>query len=245
MFFLDTYEFNTKSPIYISLVRNPIDRLASWYYFVRSSLHFHGSDLSNIKDIKRSFEDCVIYKEEECSFIIGIQNILILNIHSTYYAIKIKFRVSHGLFHYVLGQTIGGYNDVTQERLHYSQVQFFCGNDDDCQIFASSKATQRAKENVEKYFAVVGVLEEIAQSLVVFEKFVPLYFRNATNKYDYLMNEAKTRGWSMNRNMQRPKLQNIIWNYLKRNFSYEIDFYEFCKSRLHKQFLLSDIQGYI
>ena len=92
---------------------------------------------------------------------------------------------------YVLGQSIGGDNDVTHERLYYSQVQFFCGNDDDCRVFASQKASQRAKENIEKYYTVVGILEEITESLVVFERFIPQYFKNATNMYTRLITETK------------------------------------------------------
>ena len=125
------------------------------------------------------------------------------------------------------------------------QVQFLCGSDDDCRVFASQKTTQRAKENIEKYYTVVGILEEITESLVVFERFIPQYFKNATDMYTRLITETKTGEWRMKRNMQWPKVQNSIWKHLTKTFSYELDFYAFCKSRLHKQFLLAKVLGYI
>ena len=72
MLFLDVSEFNMQNPIYVSIVRNPIDRLSSWYYYQRSSLYLHGVYFSNVMDAKRSFEDCVTGMIGECTFEIGI-----------------------------------------------------------------------------------------------------------------------------------------------------------------------------
>jgi hypothetical protein len=44
-------------------------------------------------------------------------------------------------------------------------------------VFGSPTALARAKSNVEKYFAVVGVLEWLDKSLGVMEKYVPRYFK--------------------------------------------------------------------
>ena len=35
MNFLDFEEFNKTNPIYINIVRNPIERVISWYYYIR------------------------------------------------------------------------------------------------------------------------------------------------------------------------------------------------------------------
>ena len=72
MLFLDVLEFNIQNPIYVSIVRNPIDRLSSWYYYQRTSMYMHGTYFSNVMDAKRSFEDCVTGKIDECTFEIGI-----------------------------------------------------------------------------------------------------------------------------------------------------------------------------
>lgn len=62
---------------------------------------------------------------------------------------------------------------------HYSQVAFYCGHSAVCDEFNGEGAMNLAKENVEKYFAVVGVLEQMDKSLEVLENYVPRFFRNA------------------------------------------------------------------
>lgn len=42
---------------------------------------------------------------------------------------------------------------------------------------------QKAKENVEKYYAVVGVLEELNMTLTVLEHYLPKFFAGALDVY--------------------------------------------------------------
>lgn len=42
---------------------------------------------------------------------------------------------------------------------------------------------KRAKENVEKSYAVVGVLEELNKTLTVLEHYVPRFFKGALDTY--------------------------------------------------------------
>ena len=44
-------------------------------------------------------------------------------------------------------------------------------------------ALRRAKENVEKHYAVVGVLEELNKTLTVLEHYVPRFFKGAKDIY--------------------------------------------------------------
>ena len=37
MYFVDYEKYGLKNPIYINLVRHPISRIQSWYYYVRST----------------------------------------------------------------------------------------------------------------------------------------------------------------------------------------------------------------
>ena len=118
---------------------------------------------------------------------------------------------------------------------HTSQIAFFCGMHPDCLIFESFKALQRAKDNVEKHYAVVAVLEEMNKSLYVFENYIPRFFRHGTKLYNNLMKDTRgTRG--VNKNLYKPKMSKEVRNQLMQNFTLEIDFYEFCKARLHKQY---------
>ena len=42
---------------------------------------------------------------------------------------------------------------------------------------------KKAKENVEKHYAVVGVLEELNKTLTVLEHYVPRFFKGALDTY--------------------------------------------------------------
>ena len=48
---------------------------------------------------------------------------------------------------------------------HRSQVSAFCGHDPFCAEFNSERALLRAKENVDKFYAVVGVVESMNKTL--------------------------------------------------------------------------------
>ena len=49
--------------------------------------------------------------------------------------------------------------------------------------FNSETAMQKAKRNVEKYYAVVGVLEEMNKTLAVLEHYSPRFFAGAAEIY--------------------------------------------------------------
>ena len=93
-----------------------------------------------------------------------------------------------------------------------------------------------AKRNVEKYYAVVGVAEDMKKSMIVFENYIPKYFNNAMRFYDEFMRATENEG--MNKNIFQPsRIPQYIINQLMKNFSMEIDFYTFCKARLHQQYI--------
>ena len=49
--------------------------------------------------------------------------------------------------------------------------------------FNTERALNLAKENVEKHYAVVGVLEEMNKTLTVLEHYVPRFFKGAQDVY--------------------------------------------------------------
>ena len=40
MLFFSTFRFNISMPIYVNMVRDPIERVISWYYYVRAPWYF-------------------------------------------------------------------------------------------------------------------------------------------------------------------------------------------------------------
>ena len=49
--------------------------------------------------------------------------------------------------------------------------------------FNTEFALQKAKENVEKNYAVVGILEELNITLTVLEHYIPKFFKGAKDLY--------------------------------------------------------------
>jgi len=78
---------------------------------------------------------------------------------------------------YIPGLKRDGFGD------HRRQTMFFCGHKDSCTGFNTEVAMKKAMENVEKHYAVVGILEELNKTLTVLEHYVPRFFKGALNTY--------------------------------------------------------------
>lgn len=80
---------------------------------------------------------------------------------------------------------------------------------------------------------MVGVLEEMEKSLIVLEHYLPLFFSGASEEY------RRHKGYwkNVNKNNFRPDVSPTVKDMLRKNLTREVEFYEFCKQRLHKQYL--------
>lgn len=107
-----------------------------------------------------------------------------------------------------------------------SQIQYFCGYGSECSDENPLGRLRKAMENVEKYYAVVGVLEEMDKSLTVFEEYIPRYFKGIKS----LVNKKS------NANNPKPHLSDQARRILEKNLENEIFFYEFCRQRLYMQY---------
>ena len=101
----------------------------------------------------------------------------------------------------------------------------------ECNVFGSREGLERAKNNVEKYYAVVGILERWDETLQVFEHYVPAFFKGVTSVY------SKMKVKQTNKTLIKPKLPSKIRNELMTNFTMEMEFYHFCRQRFQRQFL--------
>ena len=103
-------------------------------------------------------------------------------------------------------------------------------NDPECNKFESEIALKIAKNNVEKYFAVVGIIERYEETLKLFEYYVPAFFKNARNVWKTNPKEDEN-----SKNKWKWKTPNYIKDKIAENFTMELEFYEFCKQRFHQQ----------
>ena len=74
--FINFEDFGHQNPIYINFVREPVEKVISWYYYKRQSW-YQFQDEETLKDglpyespalLKMTFEDCVEQKLPECNF---------------------------------------------------------------------------------------------------------------------------------------------------------------------------------
>ncbi|XP_066956265.1 heparan sulfate 2-O-sulfotransferase pipe isoform X1 [Macrobrachium rosenbergii] len=190
--------FNVSQPLYVNMVRDPVERVISWYYYVRAPWYFVERKqafpelpLPSAMWLRKDYETCVLTGDRECQYREG------------------------------------------DERPDFAQLtEFFCGQDRNCTGFNTAYALQKAKENVEKNYAVVGVLEDLNTTLTVLEHYVPRFFKGAKHLY---WNEVQ-RFSKVNRNIYKPPVSEKIKDIVRKNFTREIEFYEFCKRRLYMQY---------
>ena len=114
---------------------------------------------------------------------------------------------------------------------HYTQIGYFCGHLPICRQFNNKIAFEIAVSNVQNYYSVVGITEEMKQSLTVLEKKLPNFFNGVS---ELIANEVPKD--KRNINHFKPKISEHVKDLLKANFTYEIAFYKFCKHRLQEQF---------
>ncbi len=61
---------------------------------------------------------------------------------------------------------------------------YFCGNKDECREHGSLWALEQAIKNVDKFYPVVGLLENLNGTLALAEKKLPLFFAGAYEAYN-------------------------------------------------------------
>ncbi|XP_060659595.1 heparan sulfate 2-O-sulfotransferase pipe-like [Drosophila nasuta] len=73
---IDFNHFNMPKPIYINLVRDPVERVISWYYYVRNSyrnaIFYRKNPTAEIQPaawFKKNYNDCVRSGDPECQYI--------------------------------------------------------------------------------------------------------------------------------------------------------------------------------
>ncbi|KAL0271532.1 UNVERIFIED_CONTAM: hypothetical protein PYX00_008596 [Menopon gallinae] len=200
--FINFTQFGLPQPIYVNLVRDPVERVISWYYYVRAPWYyverkqaFPDIPLPDPHWLKKDFETCVLRGDRECR--------------------------------YIEGETHEGIGD------HRRQSLFFCGHSDACTPFNTEGALEKAKRAVEQHYAVVGVLEDLNSTLTVLENYIPRFFEGASQVF----RDEVDRFTRINRNLFKPPVSEQVKEIVRRNFTREIEFYQFCRQRLHRQLL--------
>ncbi|KAH8408062.1 hypothetical protein KR222_008437 [Zaprionus bogoriensis] len=162
--YINFTRFHLPKPIYINLVRDPIERIISWHYYVRARWYYN--------DMKAKLGDSAIAMPSD--------EFLNLDLDTC-----VRNHDPHCTFEQ--NQMVNPVGD------HRRQTLFFCGmNRKLCMPFNSEVAMQKAKRTVEADYAVVGTWEDTNITLTVLEHYIPRYFRNAKVAY-YLGKDSLSR----------------------------------------------------
>ncbi|TDG44024.1 hypothetical protein AWZ03_009573 [Drosophila navojoa] len=162
--YINFTRFQMPRPIYINLVRDPIERIISWHYYVRARWYYN--------DMKAKLGDKAIKMPSD--------EFLNLDLDTC-----VRNRDPHCTFEQMQVKNPAGD--------HRRQTLFFCGmNRKLCMPFNSPVAMQKAKHTVESEYAVVGTWEDTNITLTVLEHYIPRYFRHAKVAY-YLGEEHLSR----------------------------------------------------
>ena len=206
--FLDFDSLGLATPSWINMVRDPVERVISNFYYRRAGwniverkLAFPDEPLPDPAFLRRDFESCVLEGDPECSY---LENSI---------------------------------DTAWETGDHRRQMMLFCGQREVCARFNNQEALELAKRNVAKHYSVVGVLELWEDSLEVMEHQLPFFFRGAREVYKNKFQQVR----KMSQNFHKGFVSEEIKEIVRRNFSREIEFYEFCKERLQVQ--LDQIRG--
>ena len=93
-------------------------------------------------------------------------------------------------------------------------------------------ALKKAISNIERFYPVIGITEKINVTLKVLEYELPEFFDGAMDVY-YTDEDVRL---NQNVNRDKPSVSDQIVNIIKKNFTNDLEFYDYCKQRLLQQF---------
>ncbi|XP_017107588.2 heparan sulfate 2-O-sulfotransferase pipe isoform X3 [Drosophila bipectinata] len=157
--FIDFTALDEPWPIYINLVRDPIERLVSWFYYARAPWYWaerretfgDAVKMPDINWLKKDFNRCIEEHDPECVY---------------------------------EQMEMGNLGDHRRQSLFFCGQRM-----DICMPFNSHEAMQRAKKNVEERYAVVGTWEDTNTTLTVLEGYIPRFFAGAKDEYYKMRDE--------------------------------------------------------
>ncbi|XP_071444380.1 heparan sulfate 2-O-sulfotransferase 1-like [Hetaerina americana] len=184
VYWLNFSSFDHSTPVWINLIRDPVEKAASRFYYAK--------ELSKKKmshnTVTETFEECVKSGvDENCAFETG--------------------------------------------KMYDLTIPYFCGHEKWCMALNDQWALEEAKSNVDRFYPVVGVLEEINATLTILERKLPRFFLGVREMYFTELLEPHH-----NKNRKRPReINDSLRIHLKSSLKLEYEFYDFIRSRLLHQ----------
>lgn len=102
---------------------------------------------------------------------------------------------------------------------NYRMIPYFCGNATFCQT-PTEQGLKRAIVNVDKYFLVVGVLEQYELFLKLCQKMMPTYFQGILQLYGDKRDTINYSGKTKYKELPSVETVNFLKNTLQMKFEY-------------------------
>jgi len=196
--FIDFTQFIGVQPIWFSIIRDPVDKFVSRYFYNRGGKGILYDKMVKRNDsivkgqtkeewIKKDIVNC-IYDEndDECNL------------------------------------KPGSTADLA--------MPYFCGQNEKCSVIKHDWALENAKLNIEKWYPVIGTLEDLETTFFVLENKLPQFFKGISKIYFEELNEPHK-----NRGRARRSLPKEALDILRGKLSQEYELYQFIKQRLKSQ----------
>ena len=210
-YYINYTQNRQQQPLYVNLMRDPVEHLISSYYYKRTVILQNKSPAEMTEEERRivsePLEQCVIERRLEC----------------VYYGYTVHKNKTEQLeFRRTWSPTFLYPSDV---------LLYFCGHDEECTQLGNPLALQKAKHNVDKNFAVVGLLEHMEETMAVLEHNLPRFFTGAGEAYRQQGGEVRNKNTVKNRNISE-----AVRHTLQTRLSSEYELYDYVKQKLFKQY---------
>lgn len=189
MAFLNFEKFGIKhTPLYINLLRKPLDRFVSYYYFLRYGDNFRPHLIRKKHGDTKTFDECINIGQPDCDP-----------------------------------------NNM------WLQIPFLCGHDPACWEVGNSWALEEAKRNLQKYYFLVGVTEELIDFVEVLENVLPRFFKGAYNFFLH-NNKSHLRQTTQKLNPLPETIekiqQSVVWKMENELYNFALEHFHAVKKRL-------------
>jgi len=116
-------------------------------------------------------------------------------------------------------------------------IKYFCGNHHTCKNPNTHDAMKRTIANIDKFYLVVGVLEQFKKTLIVLEYLLPEYFAGAVNAYEEQEKQGKNVHEKCLAELKRvDDPEDPVYQKLKKHLHREYVLYSYVVSKLEQQY---------
>ncbi|KAH8332235.1 hypothetical protein KR074_011245, partial [Drosophila pseudoananassae] len=227
--FLNFTKHDQPRPIYINMVRDPVERVISWYYYIRAPWVFvpgrrrNNREMPNPKWVNTEFDQCVLSGEKVCTY---IENSLLEHVGD--HRRQTLFFCGHN------EAKCTPFNSPTAVQMakeHVERDYAVVGSWEDTNVTLTvleryiPRFFRGAKLMYESRFLLIQNIPKMALTLCYPLSIV--HNNKITNR---------------NKNKRKPYIEPEVKEMIRKNFTNEYDFYYFCKQRLYKQYLALNLK---